>query len=155
DDVVAVAESGIRGPGEVRRLRDAGYDAVLVGEHLMSEKDPGKAVETLIRESSAQRWAGRADRAGTRVFVKVCGITSVDDAVAVARAGADAVGFVFWPGSPRRVDPETARRISAALPPFVLRVGVFVDAPREELVRTSEEVGLDVLQLHGQEPPED
>jgi len=155
DDVVAVAESGIRGPGDVRRLRDAGYDAVLVGEHLMSEKDPGKALESMIRESSAQRWAGRADRAGTRVFVKVCGITSVDDAVAVARAGADAVGLVFWPGSPRRVDLETARRISAALPPFVLRVGVFVDAPREELVRTSEEVGLDVLQLHGQEAPED
>jgi indole-3-glycerol phosphate synthase len=155
DEVVAVAESGIRGPGDVRRLRDAGYDAMLVGEHLMSEADPGKALESMIRESSAQRWAGRAERAGTRVFVKVCGITSVDDAVAVARAGADAVGLVFWPGSPRRVDLETARRISAALPPFVLRVGVFVDAPREELVRTSEEVGLDVLQLHGQEPPEE
>ena len=109
----------------------------------------------MIRESAAQRWAGRAERAGTRVFVKVCGITSVDDALAVARAGADAVGLVFWPGSPRRVDLETARRISAALPPFVLRVGVFVDAPRAELERTAREVGLDVLQLHGQESPED
>jgi len=154
DDVVAVAESGISGPGEVRRLRDAGYDAVLVGEHLMSGADPGKTLESMIRESSAQRWAGRADRAGTRVFVKVCGITSVDDALVAARAGADAIGLVFWPGSPRRVDLETARRISGALPPFVLRVGVFVDAPREELARTAEEVGLDVLQLHGDEPPD-
>jgi len=154
DDVVAVAESGIRGPGDVRRLRDAGYDAVLVGEHLMSEIDPGRALETIIRESSAQRWAGRASRAGDRVFVKVCGVTSVDDALLAARAGADAVGLVFWPGSPRRVDLETARRITAALPPFVLRVGVFVDAPREELARTAEAVGLDVLQLHGQETPE-
>ena len=155
DDVVAVAESGIRGPGDVRRLRDAGYDAVLVGEHLMSERDPGKALETIIRESSARRWSGRANRAGTRVFVKVCGITTVDDALLAARAGADAVGLVFWPGSPRRVDLETARRISAALPPFVLRVGVFVDAPRAELETAAREVGLDVLQLHGQEAPED
>jgi indole-3-glycerol phosphate synthase/phosphoribosylanthranilate isomerase len=154
DDVVAVAESGIRGTGELRRLRDAGYDAVLVGEHLMSGADPGKTLEAMIHGSSGRRWAGRADRAGTRVFVKVCGITSVDDALVAARAGADAVGLVFWPGSPRRVDIETARRISAALPPFVLRVGVFVDAPREELARTSEAVGLDVLQLHGHEPPE-
>jgi len=155
DDVVAVAESGIRGPGDVRRLRDADYDAVLVGEHLMTQRDPGQALESLIRESSAPRWAGRADRGGTGVFVKVCGITSVDDALEVAGAGADAIGLVFWPGSPRRVDLETARRISASLPPSVLRVGVFVDAPREEIVRASEEVGLDVLQLHGQEPPED
>jgi anthranilate synthase/indole-3-glycerol phosphate synthase/phosphoribosylanthranilate isomerase len=154
DDVVAVAESGVRGTGDVRRLRDARYDAVLVGEHLMSGPDPGKTLEAMIRESSPRRWAGRADRAGTRVFVKVCGITSAEDALMAARAGADAVGLVFWPGSPRRVDLETARRISAALPPFVLRVGVFVDAPRDELARTAEAVGLDVLQLHGQEAPE-
>jgi indole-3-glycerol phosphate synthase/phosphoribosylanthranilate isomerase len=154
DDVVAVAQSGIRGPGDVRRLRDAGYDAVLVGEHLMSEADPGKALEAMIRESSALRWAGRADRAGTRVYVKICGITRVDDALAAAREGADAVGLVFSPGSPLRVDTGTARRISAALPPFVLRVGVFRDASREELARTVDDVGLDVLQLEGREPPE-
>jgi indole-3-glycerol phosphate synthase/phosphoribosylanthranilate isomerase len=154
DGVVAVAESGIHGTGDLRRLREAGYDAVLVGEHLMSGADPGRTLEAMIHASSARRWAGRADRAGTRVFVKVCGITSVEDALVAARAGADAVGFVFWPGSPRRVDLETARSIGAALPPFVLRVGVFVDAPREELARASEAARLDVLQLHGEEPPE-
>jgi len=84
----------------------------------------------------------------------VCGITSVEDGLLAARAGADAVGFVFWPGSPRALDLEAARRISAALPPFLLRVGVFVDAPRDALIHTAEAVGLDVLQLHGQEPPE-
>jgi phosphoribosylanthranilate isomerase len=86
--------------------------------------------------------------------VKVCGLTSPEDAIAVADAGADAVGFVFWPGSPRHVEPELARRISDALPPFVVRVGVFVDAPREILRRTAEEVGLDLLQLHGSETPD-
>jgi phosphoribosylanthranilate isomerase len=88
------------------------------------------------------------------VVVKICGITSPEDGRLAAEAGADAVGFVFWPGSPRRVDLATASRIAAALPPFVLRVGVFVDASRDELVRAAEEVGLDLLQLHGNEPPE-
>ena len=90
-----------------------------------------------------------------RVLVKVCGLTSAEDAAAVAEAGADAVGFVFWPGSPRAVQPETAARIARALPPFVLRVGVFVDAPRDVLRRTADEVGLDLLQLHGGEAPSD
>ena len=89
-----------------------------------------------------------------RLFVKICGVTSKDDARMAADAGADAVGLVFWPGSPRQVDAETARGITAALPPFVLRVGVFVNADRETLARTAEEAGLDLLQLHGDEPPE-
>jgi phosphoribosylanthranilate isomerase len=88
------------------------------------------------------------------VFVKICGITSEEDARLAAEAGADAVGFVFWPGSPRRVDAKTARRIGDALPPTVVRVGVFVDAAREELARAADEAALDLLQLHGSEPPE-
>jgi len=153
DDVVAVAESGIRGAGDLRRLREAGYDAFLVGEHLMQEADPGAALEEMIKQSSIPRWEGRAARRG-RVAVKICGITSVEDGLVAAQAGADAVGFVFSPGSPRRVDVAAARRIARALPPFVLRVGVFVDAPRPEMARAVEEVGLDLLQLHGHEPPE-
>jgi phosphoribosylanthranilate isomerase len=88
------------------------------------------------------------------VAVKICGITSPEDGRMAAEAGADAVGIVFWPGSPRRVDLATASRIAAALPPFVLRVGVFVDADRDELVRAADEAGLDLLQLHGSEPPD-
>jgi phosphoribosylanthranilate isomerase len=86
--------------------------------------------------------------------VKVCGITQPEDGLAAAHAGTQAIGLVFWPRSPRFVDVETARRIAAVLPPFVLRVGVFVDAPRDVLEQTAEAVGLDVLQLHGAEPPE-
>jgi len=153
DDVVAVAESGIRGAGDLRRLREAGYDAFLIGEHLMQEADPGAALEELIKQSSVPRWEGRAARRG-RVAVKVCGITSVEDGLVAAHAGADAIGFVFWPGSPRRVDLAAARRIARALPPLVLRVGVFVDARREEMARAADEVGLDLLQLHGHEPPQ-
>jgi phosphoribosylanthranilate isomerase len=86
--------------------------------------------------------------------VKVCGITSAEDAVAAAEAGADAIGLVFWPGSPRAVTGDEARRIAEALPPFVVRVGVFVDASRDEMARAADAAGLDLLQLHGDEPPE-
>jgi phosphoribosylanthranilate isomerase len=89
-----------------------------------------------------------------RVFVKICGITSPEDAATAVEAGADALGFVFWPKSPRHVLAGKAREIGRSLPPFVVRVGVFVDATRDELVRATEEAGLDLLQLHGEEPPQ-
>jgi phosphoribosylanthranilate isomerase len=88
-----------------------------------------------------------------RIFVKICGITCAEDARAAVEAGADALGFVFWPASPRFVTPTAAAAIAAELPPLVTRVGVFVDASRDELRRAADEVGLDVLQLHGEEPP--
>ena len=88
-----------------------------------------------------------------RIFVKICGITSVEDARLALDAGADALGFVFWPMSPRFVTPEAAAAITATLPSFVTRVGVFVDAAPDELARAAAVAGLDVLQLHGDEPP--
>jgi phosphoribosylanthranilate isomerase len=90
----------------------------------------------------------------SRLFVKVCGITSPEDGLLAAEAGADAIGLVFWPGSPRAVTVEAARRIGEAVPPFVVRVGVFVDASRDEMARVADAIGLDLLQLHGSEPPE-
>ena len=89
-----------------------------------------------------------------RLFVKICGITTPADGLLAAEAGADAVGFVFSPLSPRRVDPARAAEVARELPPLVVRVGVFVDATRDEMARTADEVGLDLLQLHGDEPPE-
>lgn len=86
--------------------------------------------------------------------VKVCGITTPEDALMAAKAGAAAIGLVFWPGSPRFVDRAMARRIVEALPLFVLRVGVFVDQSLDMMTRTSDDVGLDIIQLHGAEPPE-
>ncbi|HSD28606.1 MAG TPA: phosphoribosylanthranilate isomerase [Vicinamibacteria bacterium] len=89
-----------------------------------------------------------------RLLVKVCGITSAADAALAVDAGADAVGFVFWLMSPRKVTPERAAWIARELPEAVLRVGIFVDAPREEMARVADAVGLNLLQLHGDEPPE-
>lgn len=91
---------------------------------------------------------------GGRLLVKICGITTPQDARLAVEAGADALGFVFWYMSPRRVDPARAAEIAAELPASVLRVGVFVDAPRDEMSRIAEQAGLDVLQLHGEEPVE-
>jgi phosphoribosylanthranilate isomerase len=153
DDVVAVAESGIRGPEDIVRLRDAGYDAFLIGEHLMVQDNPAAALEALLRSASEPRWAGAASR-GSRVAVKICGITSVEDGLLAARCGADAIGLVLWPDSPRAVDLQTARGIAAALPPLVHRVGVFVNPTRAEVERAIAEIGLDVVQLHGDETPE-
>ena len=89
-----------------------------------------------------------------RTRVKICGITRVEDGVAAARAGADAIGFVFWPGSPRAVAVERARVIAAALPPFVTTVGLFVDPAPDQVRAMLAALPLDLLQFHGAEPPE-
>jgi phosphoribosylanthranilate isomerase len=88
------------------------------------------------------------------MFVKICGITSVEDASHAVAAGATALGFVFWPKSPRFVTPECAADIARAVPPGVDTVGVFVDAPIERVNETVERVGLSIVQLHGEEPAE-
>lgn len=89
-----------------------------------------------------------------RTRVKICGITRLSDGTAAAQAGADAVGFVFWPGSPRAIAVETARAIAAALPPFVTIVGLFVDPTPEQVRAALAALPLDLLQFHGAEPPE-
>ena len=86
--------------------------------------------------------------------VKICGITNVDDARVVAQAGADAVGLNFYPKSPRYVTAEKARQIVDALPERIVKVGLFVNAAAEEICQTFDRLGLDLIQLHGDEPPE-
>jgi phosphoribosylanthranilate isomerase len=88
------------------------------------------------------------------MFVKVCGVTRLDDALAAVDAGASAVGFVFWPNSPRFIDPYRARAIAAKLPPFVTAVGLFVDQPAGYVNGVASLVRLGAVQLHGDETPE-
>ena len=87
------------------------------------------------------------------MLVKICGITRREDAAAAVEAGADAIGFVFWPGSPRFIDPHRARAIAATLPPFVTPVGVFVNQPAEYVRGVASLVRLGAVQLHGDETP--
>lgn len=88
-----------------------------------------------------------------RVRVKICGITRPEDGIAAARAGADAIGLVFYTRSPRAVSLEQARTIISALPPFVCKVGLFVDAPADEVRQQLQQLPLDLLQFHGDETP--
>ena len=86
--------------------------------------------------------------------VKICGITRLEDALESVRSGADALGFIFHPPSPRYVRPEIVRDICAALPPFVTRVGVFVDSPSERIQEVVRVTGVDAVQFHGRETPD-
>jgi phosphoribosylanthranilate isomerase len=89
-----------------------------------------------------------------KLLVKICGLTRPQDAELAAGLGASALGFVFWPNSPRCVSAEAVRAMTANLPAGVLKVGVFVDQPVEEVARIMDEAGLDVAQLHGHETAE-
>lgn len=85
--------------------------------------------------------------------VKICGITTVSDGLLAAEMGANSIGMVFWPSSPRFVDPGRARAIVRALPADVTKVGVFVNQTADALA-IAQEVGLDSIQLHGDEQPD-
>lgn len=89
-----------------------------------------------------------------RTRVKICGITRAEDALIAARLGADAIGMVFYEPSPRFVTIQQARTLLRPLPPFVSRVGLFVDADKDSVQNVIENVPLDILQFHGNESPE-
>lgn len=88
------------------------------------------------------------------VKVKICGITNTDDAEAAVSAGADALGFVFFRESPRFISPKDAAAIIRTLPSFIPAVGVFVDETPQSIEEMAAVSGIDLVQLHGDEPPE-
>jgi phosphoribosylanthranilate isomerase len=85
------------------------------------------------------------------VFVKICGITRAEDAAAAVTEGANALGFIFWPKSPRYIEPALAKKIVNIMLAPVEAIGVFVNQPPDEVNRIADEVGLDFVQLHGEE----
>lgn len=87
-------------------------------------------------------------------WVKICGITRVEDALAAAEAGADAIGFVFYLPSARAIAPSRAAEIAATLPRGIAKIGVFVNESAARMVEIHARIGLDCIQLHGDEPPE-
>lgn len=86
--------------------------------------------------------------------VKICGITNAEDALNAVEIGADAIGFIFVKASPRYVAPESAYQIIQNLPPFVIKVGVFADATKDEITDIINYTGINCLQLHGNEAPD-
>lgn len=86
--------------------------------------------------------------------IKICGITNLEDARAAVDFGADALGFIFVPDTPRYIEPQRAARIIRELPPFITKVGVFADVPLDTIYQTIQTCGLNAIQLHGSETPE-
>ena len=153
DHVVAVAESGIEGPDDVRRLGDAGYQRGVGGRAAGAVGRParrgGRAARS--RGMNANLSAGWAPDG---LFVKICGITSEADALLAVGMGATAVGFVFAP-SPRQMAPAAVADIVKRLPHETITVGVFRDEARQRVVDIADQIGLGAVQLHGMESAED
>jgi indole-3-glycerol phosphate synthase/phosphoribosylanthranilate isomerase len=169
-EVTLVAESGVHTRADVQRLAEIGADAALVGESLVRAPDPAAKIRELLGQTvpvpghsgrreveSRDLDAARGDRSRTRI--KICGITRLADAQAAARAGADMLGFIFYPPSPRAVPVGEAARIVRAIrqefgsaAPWM--VGVFVNEPPERVREVLREAGLDLAQIHGDEAPE-
>lgn len=89
-----------------------------------------------------------------RTRVKICGITRASDALHAAELGADALGLVFYPGSPRYIEPRAAREVLAAVPPLVTTVALFLDPTVAEVEQVLAQLPIDLLQFHGTESPE-
>lgn len=89
-----------------------------------------------------------------RVRVKICGVRSLEEAEVAIEAGADALGFNFWPRSPRYIAPDAARRVIEQIPPLIYAIGVFVNEDRHRVAEIVSGVGLNAAQLHGDETPE-
>lgn len=149
-DVILVSESGLT-PADVREFFGIGYSGFLVGESLMRSDDPAGAIRDFTRESELPRSA----------FVKICGITNVEDGRSAVEAGANMLGFNFFPASPRFIEPDAAREIITALraetrseDKRVVMFGVFVNKAVEHVLRIADFSGLDGIQLHGDETVE-
>jgi len=88
------------------------------------------------------------------IYIKICGITEVDDAVKIAELGINALGFIFYPKSKRYILPDKAKEIIDCLPPFISTVGVFVNEKKESVIDVLNRCPIDILQFHGDETPE-
>ena len=156
-DRIAIAESGVRDTGTLRRWRAAGYDAALVGEALMRAADPRAAAAAFVHAGAVPVDPGATARVP---FVKICGVTIAEDVFAAVRSGADAIGLNLVPGTPRALAPGEASWLAlmargtapAGARPAI--VAVVADATVDEIAAAVAACDPDAVQLSGHEPPE-
>ena len=135
---VLVSESGLKEPGMLRVLRGEGFRGFLIGESFMKHADPGAALRAFVQES--------------RFIYKVCGMMHPENIRAVLQAGANAIGLIFYPPSPRCVPADDGEGLAALMTQLdVRKVGVFVNAAIEEVLRQVSRYSLTHIQLHGDE----
>ena len=139
--VLKIAESGVESAADVAALAQAGFDGVLVGE-------------TLLRSPDRRAFTAGSSQADRAMWVKICGITSEEDALIAVAMGADAVGFVFAP-SPRQMSPSAVAAITGGFPPRSAPSGSFARGAPPRPVEIVNRSGLDAAQLHGNETFED
>jgi len=156
-DRLVIAESGVRDAATIARWRATGFDAALVGEALMRSQDPAAAARALVAAGTYPRDLAAAAR---QPMVKICGVTDEAGLLAAVRAGADAIGLNFAPGTPRVLSIEEgvtlarlARGASAAAGPRLQVVVVTANLPAAELAAVVAAVDPDAVQLSGDEPP--
>ncbi len=156
-DRLAIAESGVGDTATVARWRATGFDAALVGEALMRSSDASAAARAFV---SAGAYPVDAAAAARLPFVKICGVTDEAGILAAVRAGADAIGLNFAPGTPRALSIEEgvalatlARSAAGGGAPTPRIVVVTADLPADELARVVVAVDPDAVQLSGDEPP--
>jgi indole-3-glycerol phosphate synthase len=139
-----IAESGIGDPGVLMRMREAGFDGFLMGEHFMKQQKPQEAFRDFVARIMPRTASPR---------LKVCGMTDADEMRLAAGMGAHYVGMIFYGPSPRfcedRLCGDEVRKLEN-----VSRVGVFVNATPDDILDRVERYGLDMVQLHGEESPE-
>jgi phosphoribosylanthranilate isomerase len=123
------------------------------GEWALQDKCVGRRDKIEVGRYEQRKKVTRKEDEKNMLKVKICGITNLEDASLAVDLGTDALGFIFAP-SPRQVSPEDVRHIIRELPPFVKTVGVFVNEDPETIRDTMQFCGLDMVQMHGDEPPE-
>jgi indole-3-glycerol phosphate synthase/phosphoribosylanthranilate isomerase len=173
-DRIMISESGLQNPKSLRHLRALGFRGFLIGEALMRARDPEATLRDFITgaedQSSLQISCSHRPMAGQAGFptahsavatadrsnpiqIKICGVTNANDARACVELGADMIGFNFYPGSPRYIEPVMVRRIVEVLPARTCAVGVFVDADTSEIRKLAKTAGVRCVQLHGHTTP--
>jgi tryptophan synthase beta subunit len=152
-DRIAIAESGVRDAATIAHWRATGFDAALVGEALMRSADPAAAARSFV---AAGRYPQELAAKAREPMVKICGITDEAGILAAARAGADAIGLNFAPGTPRALSQDEGvalARLARGVAPSMRIIVVTANLPAADLASVIDAVDPDAVQFSGDEPP--